>query len=84
MTVDEYEVIRLIDYENCTQEECAEQINVARTTVQSIYDNARKKIADVIVNGKKLVIEGGEYKLCDRFSENCGKGCRKFCRRKDL
>lgn len=78
MTVDEYETIRLIDLEGFTQEECANQMNVARTTIQAIYNRARKKLADSLVNGKMLKIEGGEYKLCeDNFNQNCsyGKGC---------
>lgn len=64
MTIDEFETIRLIDLEGLTQEECARQMNVARTTVQSIYNIARKKLADSLVNGKNLRIEGGNYKLC--------------------
>lgn len=43
LSVDEYESIRLIDLENYTQEECAEQMCVSRTTVQGVYDAARKK-----------------------------------------
>lgn len=78
MSVDEYETIRLIDQMGYTQEECAAQMNVARTTVQGIYNDARKKLADVLVNGKALVIQGGDYVLCDGMEEscNCG-GCRK-------
>jgi len=79
MTVDEYETIRLIDYEEMIQEECAVQMNVARTTVQRIYDNARKKLADCIINNKLLVIQGGEYELCSDRKE--GFGCRR-CRRR--
>lgn len=75
MTVDEYEVIRLIDYINYTQEECADKMKIARTTVQGIYDSARKKIADILVNGKKLSISGGEYKLCEKLEGGCEK-CR--------
>jgi predicted DNA-binding protein (UPF0251 family) len=75
MTVDEYEVIRLIDFENGTQEQCSEQMKIARTTVQGIYDSARKKLADVLVNGKRLTIQGGEYELCEKFCNGCGYGC---------
>ncbi|MCR6546366.1 DUF134 domain-containing protein [Dehalobacterium formicoaceticum] len=75
MTVDEYETIRLIDLEGFTQEECAKKMNVARTTVQGIYFEARKKLAESLVNGKVLLIEGGEYRLCDRVG--CGRGCRR-------
>lgn len=72
MTVDEYETIRLIDLEGLTQQECADQMSVARTTVQGIYATAREKLAQVLVNNSMLTIEGGEYKLCDEFKDNCG------------
>lgn len=71
MSVDEYEVIRLIDLVGLTQEQCANQINVARTTVTGIYDAARFKIADAIVHGKRLVIEGGNIRLCERAGDCC-------------
>ena len=74
MTVDEYETIRLIDLEGFTQEECANQMDIARTTVQGIYNGARQKIADSLVNGKILTIEGGDYKLCDGLEKTCGCG----------
>jgi len=78
MTVDEYETIRLIDLQGFTQEECANQMNIARTTVQHIYNDARKKIADSLVNGKMLTIEGGDFKLCDGLESTCRcGGCRK-------
>ena len=75
MTVDEYETIRLIDKEGFTQEQCADRMEVARTTVQAIYQNARKKLAECIVNGQTLVIGGGEYRVCEHGDGNCGHGC---------
>ena len=74
MPVDEYEAIRLIDTEGYTQEQCAEHMNVSRSTIQSIYDSARKKLSDSLVYGKVLWIEGGEYRLCDGMSSGCGGG----------
>lgn len=77
MTVDEYETIRLIDLEGCTQEQCAAQMEVARTTVQAIYANARKKLAECIVNGAALAIEGGQYRIYEHRHGHCGRGCRR-------
>ena len=81
MTVDEYETIRLIDLEGFTQEECAKQMNIARSTVQGIYIEARKKLAESLVNGKVLLIEGGEYRLCEGLGNGCGRGCHRHGRR---
>ncbi|MDO4740454.1 MAG: DUF134 domain-containing protein [Eubacteriales bacterium] len=81
MTVDEYEAIRLIDKQGFSQEECSSYMQVARTTVQMIYNAARKKLADALVEGLPLRIEGGEYQLCDGKEEYCGcGGCRRHRR----
>lgn len=78
ITVDEYEAIRLIDYEKKTQEECANAMQISRTTVTAIYDRARYKIADCIVNGKAFYISGGNYRLCDGSAQHCKEtNCRR-------
>ena len=59
MTVDEFEALRLLDDEGLTQERCAVRMNIARTTVTAIYDSARRKVADALVHGKRLLIIGG-------------------------
>lgn len=78
ISVDEYETIRLIDNEGMSQAECSGYMNIARTTVQQIYDRARKKVARALVEGLPIRIEGGEYLLCNGTGEYCGHGgcCR--------
>ena len=66
MSLDEFETIRLIDREGLTQEQCAERMGVARTTVTAIYESARKKLAESLICGKGLRIGGGNYRLGDQ------------------
>lgn len=77
LTVDEYEVIRLVDLDRRTHGECAKQMNISRTTVTEIYENARRKIAECLVYGHRLEISGGSYMLCDGSAASC---CEKKCR----
>ncbi|MBI9010359.1 MAG: DUF134 domain-containing protein [Tenericutes bacterium] len=77
MSIDELETIKLIDYSGLNQEEAAKQMHVARTTVQRIYEIARKKVSQSLIDGAVLVIEGGHVVLCDEDCEICfgrGKG----------
>ena len=79
MTVEEYETIRLIDLEGLNQEACAERMHVARTTAQAMYRNARHKIADCLVNSRRLIIEGGDYLVCNAREMTCGcPHCRRL------
>jgi len=63
LSLDEYEAIRLADYEQLYQEEAAARMNISRQTFGRIIEAAHKKIADVLMNGKALKIEGGEVAL---------------------
>ena len=64
LTLDEYEAIRFIDFFKRTHEQCAVHMGISRTTVTEIYERARFKISDMLVNGKELVIDGGSVSLC--------------------
>ena len=60
---DEYEAIRLLDYEGMNQDQAAVQMNVSRPTMTRIYEKARKTIAQALVEGKMIVIEGGNVQF---------------------
>lgn len=70
LTLDEYEAIRLADFEQLYQEKAAAQMNISRQTFGRIIESAHKKIADVLISGKALKIEGGEVAV------NNAKPCR--------
>lgn len=74
LSIDEYETIRLIDYLGLQQDECAEKMHVGRTTAQRIYNDAKQKIADAIVNGKMIEITGGDVVYTNEVTEHRGHG----------
>ena len=63
LTIDEFETIRLVDYEGFSQEKCGAKMNVSRATAQRIHRSARRKMAAALGEGCPLRIEGGEYKI---------------------
>ena len=67
---EEYEAIKLADYENLTQEEAALKMNISRPTFTRLYDKARKNIAKAFVEGKVILIQGGNY-ITDRNWYKC-------------
>jgi len=74
LTVDELEAIRLADLEGLYQEEAAQRMNVSRQTFGRILEAAHRKVADALVNGKALSIDGGPIE----FTEPQGPGrCRR-------
>ena len=76
LTLDEYEVIRLVDLKQQTHEQCAAQMDISRSTVQEIYENARRKLAACLVYGKPLHITGGNVRICsgqEQRSESCDR-----------
>jgi uncharacterized protein len=66
MTLDEFEAIRLADLDGLYQEQAAQQMNVSRPTFSRIIDSAHRKIADALVHGKALRIEGGPVQMQER------------------
>jgi predicted DNA-binding protein (UPF0251 family)/predicted Fe-Mo cluster-binding NifX family protein len=73
LTVDEFETIRLIDLEHMNQSDASKRMNVARTTVTAIYERARTKLADALINGKRLQIEGGNVEFRPQQIQASGK-----------
>lgn len=66
LTVEEVEAIRLKDLEGNEQEACAERMEVSRPTFHRILESARKKIAEALIQGKAIRVEGGTFKIKDR------------------
>jgi len=68
LSIEEAEALRLKDMEKLEQEQCAAKMNVSRQTFQRVLGSAREKIADALLNGKAIRIEGGDYEIAiNRF-----------------
>jgi predicted DNA-binding protein (UPF0251 family) len=74
ITVDELEAIRLADYEGMYHEQAAGQLNVSRQTFGRIVQSARTKVAQALIDGLALKIEGGTVVMADKRLFECS-GC---------
>ena len=74
LSLDEYEAIKLANYDKLGQQEASEGMGVSRPTFTRLLDSARQKISDFLINGKELVIEGGNIHFKENFIEclDCG------------
>lgn len=75
LCIDEFEAVRLADYSGLYHEEAARKMDVSRQTFGRIIQSARNKIADALINGRMLKIEGGNVSVDYRACARCGK-CR--------
>jgi predicted DNA-binding protein (UPF0251 family) len=66
LLVEEAEAIRLKDFEKLEQEESAQKMNISQSTFSRLLDSARQKIADALLNGKAIRIEGGKFEMAMR------------------
>jgi predicted DNA-binding protein (UPF0251 family) len=71
LSLEEVESIRLKDLEGLEQEKCAQHMRISRPTFHRILESARKKLADALINGKAIQIEGGNFELAQRLFR-CG------------
>ena len=66
LPLDAFEAIRLVDLEGLDQDEAAALMNISRPTLSRILERGRRAMADAVVNGKALVIEGGNVTMVRR------------------
>jgi predicted DNA-binding protein (UPF0251 family) len=74
LNFEESEAVRLNDYEGIGQTEAAKKMKVSQPTFNRILASARKKIADAIINGKAIRIEGGDFKMVEPRGRGGGMG----------
>ncbi len=66
LSVEEVEAMRLKELEGLEQEKCAQRMNISRTTFARVLGSARQKMADALLNGKAIRIEGGNFEMALR------------------
>ena len=75
---EEYEAIKLADYDIMHHQQASELMGISRPTVTRIYASARKKIAEALTEGKAISIEGGpvEAAIPPQAQQDIPRGCR--------
>lgn len=75
LSLEEYEALRLADYQALTQEQAAEQMEISRPTFTRLIEDARKKLTDFLINGKLLTIGGGAVHFRENIlrCDDCGR-----------
>ncbi|MDI6780168.1 MAG: DUF134 domain-containing protein [Bacteroidota bacterium] len=71
LTIDEFEALRLADLEALSHEEAAKKMKISRATFGRIIEKARRTVADALVNGKAIRIEGSNYRTGNMFEFRC-------------
>jgi predicted DNA-binding protein (UPF0251 family) len=75
LTLDEYEAIRLADYDGLEHLEAAKKMDISRSTFTRLIEKARHKVAEVVIDGREMVIEGGHVDLVNTLLRcvDCGE-----------
>ncbi|NOX90252.1 MAG: DUF134 domain-containing protein [Calditrichaeota bacterium] len=75
LTVDEYEAVRLADYLGLEHQEAAERMGISRPTFTRLIERARHKVANALVEGMELIIEGGNVDFINTIChcKDCGE-----------
>lgn len=74
LALDEFEAFRLADYNGLSHAEAADEMGISRSTFSRLIEKARKNIADFIIQGKLLTIEGGSVHFRNNIirCQSCG------------
>ncbi len=74
VTLDEFEAIRLADFQGLDHEESARQMEISRSTFSRLVERARHKVAEFLIEGKRLQIDGGAIHFQGNLirCEDCG------------
>jgi predicted DNA-binding protein (UPF0251 family) len=71
LTLDEYEAMRLADFDQLYQEHAAGKMHISRQTFGRVIESAHHKIAEALIHGKAIIIEGGEVTVRNSKEFKC-------------